>query len=120
MKTGTLIRWSARTITLLFAAFITIFSFDVFEEHAGFWKLAAALLIHNLPSIALLLIVWISWRREWIAGVVFTLLGSAYLYWAWGRFQLSVYFVIAGPLFVASTLYLLSYRIHKKEHSAQA
>jgi hypothetical protein len=32
----------------------------------------------------------------------------AYIIWAWGRFPLSVYFTIAGPLFLLALLFYLS------------
>jgi len=101
--------WTPRVICILFALFLVIFSFDVFEGSHGFWDLALALLIHNLPTIGLFITLYFAWRREWIGTIVFTALGILYIVWGWGRFALSVYFFIAGPLFLLGILFLVNW-----------
>ena len=101
--------WTPRVICILFALFLVIFSFDVFEGAKGFWDLALALLIHNLPTIGLFIMLYFAWRREWIGTVVCTGLGVLYIVWGWGRFDLSVYFFIAGPLFLLGILFLVNW-----------
>jgi len=101
--------WTPRVICILFALFLVIFSFDVFEEAHGFWNLALALLMHNLPTIGLFVTLYFAWRREWIGAVIFTGLGVLYIVWAWGRFPLMNYFLIAGPLFLLGILFLVNW-----------
>jgi hypothetical protein len=101
--------WTPRVICILFALFLVIFSFDVFEGNRGFWNIALGLLMHNLPTIGLFVTLYFAWRREWIGAVIFTGLGVLYIVWAWGRFDLSVYFLISGPLFLLGILFLLNW-----------
>ena len=52
-----LIYWSPRILLILFILFLALFSLDVFDEAAGFWQTALALLMHNLPSLILTVIL---------------------------------------------------------------
>ena len=106
--------WSPRILLGAFATFIIIFSFDVFGEAKGFKDLAIGLFMHNLPTLVLYAFLYFTWRLEWIGAIFFPLLGCIYIYWAWHRFPLSVYFIIAGPLFLVGILYLLNW-IYRKE-----
>ena len=108
-----LLVWTPRILCLLFAAFISLFALDVFGENHGFWPTTLALLMHLLPTGFLLLVLALSWRWEWIGGVLFPALGGVYLVAFWGRFHWSVYLLIAGPLFLLGTLFLLSWRQRK-------
>ncbi len=101
--------WTPRILLAAFALFIVIFSFDVFDETHGFWNIALALFMHNLPTLFLFLFLYVTWRREWIGAIIFPVLGILYIVWGWHRFVLSVYFIIAGPMFLLGILYLLNW-----------
>jgi len=101
--------WSPRILGILFSLFLVVFSFDVFGTGAGFWATAAGFLIHNIPTFFLLLVLWLTWRREWIGGVVFIMLGIAYILATIGRMPLVAYFAISGPLFLIGILFLLNW-----------
>ena len=60
--TKRLLFWTPRIICLLFAAFISLFALDVFEENHGFWNTLLALSLHLIPTAILLLILATSWR----------------------------------------------------------
>ncbi len=98
--------WTPRVLGLVFAAFISIFALDVFGEAHGFWQTARALLIHLIPTAILLGLLALSWRWEWVGGILFPTLGALYLVTAWGRFHWSASVVIGGPLFVLGGLFL--------------
>jgi hypothetical protein len=104
-----LLFWSPRILCLLFAAFLSVFALDVFEEHRGFWDTAIALAMHLIPTGILLLLLVFSWRWEWIGGVLFPALGLFYLVHFWGRFHWSAYALISGPLFLLGALFLLNW-----------
>jgi hypothetical protein len=109
------VNWTARILTILFAAFLSIFSADSFSKEYSFWENVFSLFMHLVPVIVILVILAFSWKRP-LAGVIsYALLGVLYIFWAWGRFPLSVYFMIAGPLFVMSVLYFIVWRDHQKK-----
>ena len=97
-------------LCILFTAFISIFALDVFGEGHGVWQTALALLIHLIPTLVVLLVLVVSWRREWIGGMVYSVLAALYVVQMWGRFPLSVYFTIAGPLLLIGVLFFINWR----------
>jgi energy-coupling factor transporter transmembrane protein EcfT len=101
--------WTPRILCILFAVFISLFALDVFEGGRGFWETSVALLLHLVPTIIIVAVLVVSWRREWIGGILFTALGIFYVAWAWGRFH-RVYAIISGPLLLIGILFLLSWR----------
>jgi len=111
MNTSTkrLLFWTPRIICIVFAVFISLFALDVFAEGQGILKTIAALLIHLIPTAVILLVLFISWRREWIGAIVFIALAVFYIVMAWGRFPLTTYLMISGPLFLMGLLFLLNW-----------
>ena len=114
MKTPRLLFWTPRILCLLFAGFISIFALDVFQENRGFWSTAIALLMHLIPTGILLIILAVSWRREWVGALLFTGLGIFYIVAFWGRFPLATCFIIAGPLVLVGVLFLLGWLQRRK------
>jgi len=105
----TLVQWSPRTLAILCALGLAVFSLDVFTERVGFLRALGAFLLHSAPSLLLLLVVAVAWRREWVGAAVF--IGLAVLYTVLA-FNWSLF--VAGPLSVVSLLYYLSWRHHKE------
>lgn len=108
--------WTPRILCLLFAAFISLFALDVFDHQHSFWETSLALLMHLIPTGILLLILAIAWRWEWVGGFLFSALGVFYIVAFWGRFNWSVYAIIAGPLFLLGALFLLGWQYRTELH----
>jgi len=106
----------ARVSGILFALFISIFSLDVFSAGYDFMKTILALLIHLAPAFFIVFILLISWKREWIGGIVYTILGVLYLVFEWNKFDWMAYVFISGPLFFLGILYFISWGQRKKNH----
>jgi hypothetical protein len=106
-----LLYWAPRALCIVFALFISLFALDVFEEGRGFWDTTLALLMHLIPTFLLLAVLAVSWRREWIAGIFFPLLGVLYVVWAWNRpfGSWSLFLLMAGPLVLTGALFLLNW-----------
>jgi hypothetical protein len=73
----TIMVWTPRSLGIMFAVFISLFSLDVLEMGAGFWVTLAGFLVHNIPTIILILALIIGWRWEW-AGAIGFLLAAVY------------------------------------------
>jgi hypothetical protein len=108
-----LLYWSPRVICIIFSAFAMLFSFDVFEEGKGFWETSIAFLMHNIPVFVMIIILIVTWRWEWIGGIIFCLLGFIYIVMEWGRFPFGTYAIISGPLFLTGILFLLNWKYRK-------
>ena len=102
--------WTPRLLCLLFAGFISLFALDVFAENHGFWNTLLALLIHLIPTGLLLLILAVTWRWEWVGGLLFPALGAFYIIAFWGRFHWSAYAILSGSLFLLGALFLLGWK----------
>jgi hypothetical protein len=110
--------WAPRILTILFAIFISFFAFDVFGQGTGFCKTLLALMMHLIPTFLLVIILIFSWKRPWIGGICFILLGIAYIIWSSqsGRGASFIYIV----LFVVGILFLASWFLRKAIKEAQA
>lgn len=106
--------WAPRVLTLAFALFLSVFALDVFEMGLGPSETAVALLMHLTPVFAVLIVLAVAWRREWVGALLFTAFAILYVAWGWGRFGWSSLF-LAVPLVVIALLFLLS-RVHRMEH----
>ena len=104
--------WLPRVLSVLFAGFISLFALDVFGAGYGLWETIWALFVHLIPTWLILAAPAISWRWEWLGGVLFPLLGVLYIVTFRG-FQWSVYLGMAGPLFVIGDLFLSSWLYRK-------
>jgi hypothetical protein len=105
-----LLFWTPRALCIVFIIFTSLFAFDVFEESMGIWETILALLMHLIPTFILIVVLVITWRWEWIGGILFIMLGILYIVMNWGRFPLMTYSLIAGPLVIIGILFLLNWK----------
>lgn len=110
---GSILFWAPRALTILFAFFISMFALDVFDGRLIWWMAVVALLLHLIPTLAILLILALAWRREWVGALAYTALGVLYLATAWGRLHWSAYAAVSGPLFLIGVMFFIGwlYRI---------
>lgn len=99
------LHWAPRLLSLGFVLFVSIFALDVFSEYSGV-SVVLPLLMHLVPSFALLAVTLVAWKYEWVGAVSF--LGFAVWYvwtagldrpWSW-------YAAIAAPSALVGLLYL--------------
>ena len=105
------ILWAPRILTIAFALFISIFALDVFSHSRGFAETLLALMIHLIPTFALLAMLLLAWRWEWIGAVVSAALLALFLWW---NFTVrhnapGAVLLIAGPLALMTVLYLYAW-----------
>lgn len=98
--------WTPRVLCILFAAFLSMFALDVFSEGYSFGKTVIALLIHLIPTTLVVIVLAITWRRDWVGTVLFIVL--ALLYVAWSK-RLDWALVVSGPLLLIGILFLLNW-----------
>jgi hypothetical protein len=113
-----LLFWTPRVLCIVFAIFISLFALDVFSEGYSFWKTILALMIHLIPTVVIVAVLAVSWRWEWIGGILFIFFGAFYIVSFWGRFPWVTYLVISGPLFLIGVLFLINW-FYRKEFWAR-
>jgi len=73
-----IIHCAPRVAALLIIFFIGLFSLDVFGTGAPPLEVLAGFLIHNLPSIALLVLLIFAWKRPVVGFVAFLIAAAAF------------------------------------------
>src|SRR3989338_7250321 len=115
--------WTPRILTILFIAFLSMFSLDVFMEGYGFPNVLLALFMHLIPSFILIIVLIISWKHEWVGALVFLLAGTGYIIrimanpFEW--YLLSWSFQIAVPAFLIEALFVWEW-LKKRKHASPA
>ncbi len=116
MNTKRLIRWLPRVIGILFAAFISLFALDVFNEGYAFGELLIALLMHLIPTLLIIAVLAIAWRNEWIGAILF---GSLALFYLVSSGELLESMILTVPLLLIAGLFLLAWLQRDQEQKAQ-
>ncbi len=111
--------WTPRILSIIFIAFLALFSLDVFGNGYSFWETVVGLFMHNIPVFILLTILIISWKREIVGAVAFILAGILYIFFAFSHGRNSgmalVWSIqISGVAFVIGGFFLANWIKKKK------
>ena len=99
-----------RIFLILIALFFMLFSFDVFSEGNSFWEMLLAFLMHNVFTFALLIILFIAWKREHIGGILLVAIGVFMIFFFGGPFNLMYgRWIMIGLPILAGILCLCNY-----------
>ncbi len=109
-----LLFWLPRLLCVAFIVFLSLSALDIFEEGVSFGRTTLALAIHLLPAELLLVILIVSWKWEWVGGVLFWGLSIAYFFWTVGRMHWSAWALISGTLFGLGFLFLVDWIYHER------
>jgi len=118
-KVGRFIYWTPRLLSILFIIFLALMSLDVISPELSVGQIALGMLVHNIPTIIMLVILIISWKREVVGGIAFILAGLAYIIFT-TQANLPWYLVlswsstIAAPAIFIGILFLLNWFKKKK------
>lgn len=122
-KTGKILYWAPRILSILFICFLTLFSLDVFEPGMSAGEITLGLFMHNIPSIIMIVLLVIAWRKEIVGAVSYFCAGLFYigllifgavnsgLQW---HLVISWSTIIAGPAFIIGVLFLINWKKRKQ------
>jgi hypothetical protein len=74
-----IIHWAPRIASIVIILFISLFSLDVFETQASPLELLGGLLLHNLPSLVLLVLLIFAWERPAVGFVAFLIFAVLFI-----------------------------------------
>ena len=69
------LNWLPRIICIISILFISLFAADAFDSRLTIWEQIKAFIIHLIPSFILLIFLIIAWKREYIGGILFLIIG---------------------------------------------
>lgn len=72
------IHWAPRIAALLIIFFVGLFSLDVFGTGAPALEVLVGFLMHNLPSIVMLVLLIVAWKRPVVGFVAFLIAAAAF------------------------------------------
>jgi len=108
-RTKNILFWLPRILCILFAIFLSLFAFDIFNEGYEVRETVLALLIHLIPVIIVVAVLVLTWRRQWIGALLFPTLALAYPVLSRGKQYWMGYLVISGPLVLLGVLFMLNW-----------
>ena len=98
--------WIPRVLAIVFIVFLTLFGLDVFSGDAPFLEKLGGFFIHSIPSMILLLILFISWKKPLIGGSLFILFSIAFaLYFRTFR-SLSTFLLLTFPFLLVGIFFV--------------
>ena len=74
------IHWAPRVAGILIIFFISLFSLDVFGTGAPPLEVLGAFLMHNIPSIGLLVLLVVAWKHPAVGFVAFLIAGFLFAF----------------------------------------
>ncbi len=98
--------WTPRILCILLALFLSFFSFDVFGLGTKAWETALAFLMHNIPTIIIVLVLIFSWKRSWLGAISYTIIGIVFYFLMPGR---STSLILVLPIIAIGVLYYLNW-----------
>jgi hypothetical protein len=104
-QTRKLFKWLPRVLGALYAVFISVFAFDVWEMDGNAWEKLAAFIIHLLPTYLVVAALFAGWVRPLWGGISFLILAVAFpLFFGWN--EISLILIFAGTLALIGVLFL--------------
>ncbi len=114
------IYWSPRLAGVLIISFVSLFALDMFEGDSTLGEKLLGFLMHMLPSIAMIIVLVLAWRWEWVGFVTFLAASLFFL-----RFViadplqgLGHFLLFSGPLLLIALLFGANWRWRDLLHPA--
>jgi hypothetical protein len=104
------IHWTPRIAAIGIIFFVSLFSLDVFEMDASPLQLLGGFIIHNIPSIVMIVLLIFAWKRPMVGFFAFLLAGLFFLRFVIFNLSLGHFLLFSGPLLLISTLFYADWR----------
>jgi hypothetical protein len=101
-----LIHWTPRIASILIILFVGLFSLDVFGMGASPLEVLGAFLMHNIPSIVMLVVLVFAWRRPVVGFVAFLVVAAAFtIFFVRDIYALANLLLFVLPLLLIASLF---------------
>jgi uncharacterized membrane protein YidH (DUF202 family) len=115
-----IIRWAPRLAAILIIFFVGLFSLDVFEAEAAPLELLGGFLIHNIPSIAMLVLLVFAWKRPAVGFVAFLAAAVLFaIFFVRDIYSLPNLLLFVLPILLVSFLFYADWQWLKPQPPAQ-
>ena len=116
-----IIHWAPRVAAILIILFVSLFSFDVFEMEATPLELLGGFLMHNIPSIGMLVLLIFAWKRPVLGFVAFLVAAALFsLFFVRDISALPNLLLFILPILFVASLFYADWQWLKPQPPAQA
>lgn len=112
------VHWAPRIAAVVIILFAGLFSLDVFAMEGSPLELAVGFLIHNVPSILMIVMLVFAWRKPAVGFFAFLAAGVAFLYFVVFGGNLGNFLLFSGPLLLISALFYADWRWQRPQPGA--
>jgi hypothetical protein len=118
--------WIPRIICILAILFISLFAADSFAPELTLKEQLVGFLIHLIPSFILLLLLVVTWKWEFVGGIIFTIIGTVMSPFVFMMnynmnhsigMSLGIVALITVPFILTGILFIISHYLKKKHLS---
>lgn len=109
------LRWVARITLIAAIIFMMMFSADVFEGEGTFGEKLTGLFMHNIPSLILMALLVIAWKRELAGGILLVVASLVMMFWFGSFSENSGSFIVVLPFLISGILFLIAYYFSGKK-----
>lgn len=106
-----IIRWAPRIAAMMIIFFTSLFSLDVFEMQAPALELLVGFLMHNIPSILMIVLLIFAWRRPAVGFVAFLVVAALFAaFFVRGLYSLPNLLLFVFPLLMVAALFYVDWK----------
>ena len=116
--------WLPRILCILSILFVGLFAFDAFANEESFMVQLGDFILHLIPTLVLLFLLFVTWKKELLGGIIFMLIGLGFSPYVFKvnynmnqSFWMSLGIIMTKtiPFFIVGVLFLVSYFKNKKK-----
>jgi hypothetical protein len=109
-----IIHWAPRVAAIAIIFFISLFSLDVFGTGASLLEELGGFLVHNLPSIALLVLLYFAWKRPAVGFWAFLAAGAVFvIFFVRSIYALSNLLLFVLPIWLVAGLFYADWKLNQ-------
>lgn len=115
-----IIHWAPRIAAILIIVFVSLFSLDVFETEGAPLELLGGFLMHNIPSIGMLVLLIFAWKRPVVGFVAFLVAAVLFaFFFVRDIYALPNLLLFVSPILLVAALFYADWRWLKPQPPAQ-
>jgi len=116
--------WLPRILCILSILFVSLFAFDAFTSEESFMVQLGDFILNIIPSLVLLFLLIVTWKKELLGGIIFMLIGLGFSPYVFKvnynmnhSFWISLGIIMTKtiPFFIVGVLFIVSYFKKKKK-----
>lgn len=117
MKIQTIItKWFPRVLAIIYIIFIALLSLDVLNANATAIQKIGGLIISNIPTILLLVALFLAWKKPATGGTVFLMLSILFSLFFRTYQRIDTFILISCPLLLVGVLFLLNKKKNENDN----